>query len=158
MEKQIKDFRGAIDQSKEPTRNYTQGKSKSFSIPPVARFKCKVYFLDGNSKTFYSYDDLRRFDGQMIKDEWKGLTKLYRMVDKWEGKYKTVMIWANLDDIPKTMDGNYDFQVTKITRYGTEHNPNLHFNQNTGTVHTHRVKQILAKEWHLSQYKGEKSA
>lgn len=135
--------------ARKPTRHYTKPHAPKYVIPPVARFKCKVWFLDGNQKCFYSYDSKKSTNGATIIDQWEGLMKLMRMIEGWKGKFKTVMIWANLDDIPMTQFNKYDYLVHKSTRY-TNETEDLNFLVN-GQLDTERIKYALARQWNAQR-------
>tara|TARA_R110002020_G_scaffold335304_2_gene550469 strand:- start:1291 stop:1779 length:489 start_codon:yes stop_codon:yes gene_type:complete len=78
-------------------RDYTKQSDYKYK-PEQGRFKLVVWFKDGNTRYFYSYDVLRKFkddkgDERRVYDEYNGLMKLFRMVHKWEGKYKNAIIY-----------------------------------------------------------------
>lgn len=140
--------------AKQPTRQYQKPHTQRYAIPALARFKCKVWFLDGNRKCFYSYDTKETKGGAVIRDEWEGLMKLLRMIEKWhkDGTIKTAMIWANLDDVPNTSGGKYDHEIHKTTRWNA-HTEDLNFLPGRPHVllDTTRIKYRLAKQWELEQ-------
>lgn len=142
--------------ARKPVRSYTKPPAPKYVIPPVSRFKCKVWFLDGNKKCFYSYDTKQTTNGQTIVDQWEGLMKLMRMIEGWKGRYKTVMIWANLDPVPMTELNKYDYLVHKSTRY-TNETADLNFHV-SGELDVERIKYAQAKQWYDQSKSNENGA
>lgn len=145
----VKTTKSAGFAANNPTRHYTKPHQPKYVIPPVARFKCKVWFLDGNKKCFYSYDTKQSTYGTMIRDEWEGLLKLMRMIEKWrkDGVVKTAMIWANLDDVPLSA-GKYDYEVHKTTRFNSNTEELNFLPAGTDSIlDLNRVKYRIAKTW-----------
>ena len=111
-----RDFRGLLDKASKPTRSYTRKEGAEIYKPERARTKLKVWFTDGNAKSFYSYDNRKKPDGSVFHDEWTGLKKLIQLLLKFEGKYKCAMIFATADEDPLTGTAHYDVQVLKYTK------------------------------------------
>ena len=91
------DFRGVLDQAAKPTRQYNKQTDKPIYKPEHARFKLVIWFKDGNTRYYYSFDHVQYKDGVFI-DEFEGLKKLIRLINKYEGTYKNAIIYANLDE------------------------------------------------------------
>jgi len=147
IQTQLKDLREIANRSNAPARSYNKTKSNDYK-PEFARFKAKYWFTDGNCATFYSFDlqhskELKK----KVRDEWKGLFKLVRWAKKCEseGKLKTCVIWANVEDIPNTA-GNYDLEVYKrvVDKNKTKSCPHLHFDQ-TGKAKLPALRRYLDK-------------
>lgn len=103
-----------LDHAEQPRRQYrSTGKPQK---PLRARFKADFYFNDGNRCILYSLD-YTQFDGDTILNEYEGLSKLYRLIDKWDkaGKLHTASIYINLDQHPLTKDKKYNLLVHRIT-------------------------------------------
>ncbi len=126
---QSNDFRGVLESASEPTRNYVRQKQTESFKPEKARFKLKVWFLDGNERIFFSYDYRKNLNGSYFLDEWTGLKKLIRMiVQRYEGKFKCAMIFATRDPEPDTSKSNYNLQVLKYTQFKQWENSGVGFN------------------------------
>jgi hypothetical protein len=109
------DFRGVLDQAAKPTRQYNRQTDKPLYKPDHARFKLVIWFKDGNTRYYYSFDHVTYKDGVFI-DEFEGLKKLIRLINKYEGTYKNAIIYANLDE-KKEVKGNYNCEVFKSNIY-----------------------------------------
>jgi hypothetical protein len=132
----------AIRKGAEPTREYQRTPEflrENVQKPKRARFKLWIAFNDGNTRTFYSYD-YATTNGAATLDEWLGLTKLLRRVNKWSGKYKTAVIYCTCDPKADTQKKTYDSIniVGKFTATYQRHNPSVQFKQHEfrGVVHT----------------------
>lgn len=125
FEAAFKDFRGVLEQAAAPVRNYNRTSEKPIYKPEASRFKLVVWFKDGNTRYFFSFDHTKYKDGTFI-DEFEGLKKLIRLVDKFKGTYKNAIIYANLDE-KKEIQGNYNCEILKYNMYGT-HKTNEHGN------------------------------
>ena len=106
----LKDMRGAINLAVEPTRKYVKTSNYIYQ-PDCARFKMVVWYRDGRTRYYYSYDS-KSFEKQKITDEFEGLKKLIKLAHTLKDQYKNIIIYANLDPI-KTTTGDYNCQVIK---------------------------------------------
>lgn len=134
----LKDFRSAIDQGSKPSRSYAaKTQNVSFYNPEQARFKLVVWFKDGRSCWYYSYDSIH-LQGSVHQDEWQGLKKLIRLAEvKFKGSYKNAIIYANVDPDKKST-GSYEYQVIKWGFSGNyQQNKCLNFTK------SNRTKDIL---------------
>jgi len=96
-----------IQRSRERIRNYS-GSSKS--VPVFARFKLQICFIDGNKRSFYSYDS-HRHNGKIVIDESEGLMKLLRLVQNYGKRIRYFNIYINVEDHPATDSGDYNILV-----------------------------------------------
>jgi hypothetical protein len=110
------DLRGALDAAAEPVRKYERKTDKPLYKPDNARFKLVIWFKDGNTRYYYSFDHVKYKDGTFI-DEHEAIKKLIRLVNKYNGQYKNAIIYANLDE-KKAVNGNYNCEVFKSNIYG----------------------------------------
>lgn len=134
---QLKDLRGAIDQAQIPARNYTQKKETKFYNPDQARFRLVVWFKDGRSCWYYSYDNCH-FDKTVFVDEWNGLKKLIRLAEQtFKNQFKNAIIYANVDQ-NKATTGNYNYEFIKWNIYGQQKQ-----NQAISFMKSNRVKDVL---------------
>ncbi len=124
-----KDFRGAIDAAAEPIGKYSRKQGAEAYKPERARTKLKIWFTDGNEKSFYSYDNRKKPDGTLFHDEWTGMKKLIRVVNKHYGKYKCAIIFATMANDPLTATSDYNIQTLKYTRSGLIENKKVGFGQ-----------------------------
>lgn len=66
---------------------------------PEGKFKLKVFFKDGNERTFKSYDWLYVKDGMgkkhLVEDQKYGFERLQKLVKQWESKIITALIYTN---------------------------------------------------------------
>ena len=114
--------RTAQRKAAEPTRQYQRKQQRQeFKKPEKARFKCKVWFVDGNSTVMFSYDSKKSIGGTIIIDEYEGYVKLLRQLNEWHQakRIRTAMMWANLDKDPLTSTANYDYEIIKLTKNDT---------------------------------------
>jgi len=109
------DLRGAIDLAAQPVRNYNKTSDNIYK-PEHARFKLVVWFKDGNTRYYYSYDN-KTFNNERLTDEFEALKKLIRLIDKYKGKYKNAFIYSTLDPNKPTIS-NYNCEVLKYDIYG----------------------------------------
>lgn len=67
--------------------------------------KCLVYFVDGNTRTFYSLDWSNRYS--QFKNRELGLDRLRKLILGWGGKVKTAIIYdlASQQEIERYHDG-----------------------------------------------------
>lgn len=117
LESELKDMRGALNQGKEPARSYKKESARIYK-PTGARFKLVVWFNDGNTRYFYSFDNIHE-QNTVHRDEWTGIKKLVRLLNTFEGKYKNAIVYATMDpdNEPKK---NYSYEMVKRDRYGNE--------------------------------------
>jgi hypothetical protein len=109
------DWRQLLQDSAQPVREYNKTQSKVYK-PDAARFKLVVWFKDGKTRYFYSYDNLHT-KGAVFTDEYQSLIKLLRLVDRLKDQYKNAIIYTTLEPNKKT-DSNYFFEVAKWDIYG----------------------------------------
>jgi len=127
-----KDLNGIIRKANSIKRSHKpyERNPDKYNIPKRARFKLRVFFLDGNAKSFYSYDLVNGPDGKYILDESEGLQKLMTLVNKFSGKFKTALIYATLDRKPSTQGNgrsDYNADVGKFTAHASVLNPTVVF-------------------------------
>lgn len=117
IEEGLKDFRNAINESKAPLRIYKK-QSEHIYKPKESRFKLVVWFKDGNTRYFFSYDNVH--NGKEVHiDEYEGLKKLMRLLNKYEGKFKNAIIYATLEASRSTAS-NYCYEILKRDIYNNE--------------------------------------
>lgn len=117
LESELKDFRSVINSAKEAPRTYKK-ESGSIYKPTEARFKLVCWFKDGNTRYFYSYDNVY-IGKECHLDEWNSLKKLIRLLNQFEGKYANAIIYANLSE-DRNNKSNYDYEILKRDRFGNE--------------------------------------
>lgn len=115
FEQAFKDFRGAIEAAAQPVRNYQRKNDAPSFKPEFARFKLVVWFNDGNTRYYYSFDN-KTFNKELIVDEWEGFKKLIRLVDSYKGKFKNAIIYATLD-AQKSVKSNFNCEVMRYNMY-----------------------------------------
>lgn len=104
-----------------PVMQHKTAKTRKQFKPMFARFKLKMYYLDGNASVHYSYDFYHSYLGgvkKRIDDEALGFSKLLNCIKKAEGKYITAVIWATLDPKKSTEENKYQTEVFKHIRNG----------------------------------------
>lgn len=111
----LKDFRQALVDAQKVPREY-QKSSDNVYKPEHARFKLVIYFKDGNTRYYYSYDN-KTVDKKRIVDELEGFKKLLRLIHKYKGKFKNAYIYATLDP-KKVTNSNYNCEIYKCNMYG----------------------------------------
>lgn len=117
LENELKDFRSVINSAKEPARTYKK-QSGSIYKPTEARFKLVVWFKDGNTRYFYSYD--HQYLGKECHiDEWNSLKKLIRLLNQFHDKYVNAIIYANLEE-DRSNKSDYNYEILKRDRFGNE--------------------------------------
>ncbi len=109
------DWKQLFQDSAQPARQYNKTQNNVYK-PEYARFKLVVWFKDGKTRYFYSYDNLHT-QGAVFTDEYQSLLKLLRLADKLKDQYKNAIIYATMDQNKKT-DTNYCFEVAKWDIYG----------------------------------------
>lgn len=110
IERGLNDFRQAIEESKSPLRKYNK-KSDHIYKPKESRFKLVVWFRDGNTRYFFSYDNVHKQKTVHV-DEFEGLKKLIRLLDGYKDKYKHAIIYATLDP-GRDIKSNYCYEILK---------------------------------------------
>jgi hypothetical protein len=115
----------ALKAGMQTPRNYN-GNANAYK-PSQARFKMKIWYNDGNSRTYYSFDSYRN-KNLSITDEWEGMKKLIRLGHVTHVKdVKALVIWASISDKAMTNNANYDFEIFKVSRAGSFDNKNVTF-------------------------------
>lgn len=109
------DLGKVLMEAMEPVRQY-QKTSDNVYKPEHARFKLAIYFKDGNTRYYYSYDN-KNYEKERIIDETEGLKKLIRLIDKYQGRYKNAIVYATLDPGKPTIS-NYNCEIIKYNIYG----------------------------------------
>jgi len=85
----------AFNEGKKHPRSYNK-ESNYIYKPEKARFKLCVWFKDGKTRYFYSYDSTyisKNNKKIRIVDEYESLMRLYRLVHKYQGKFKNAYIY-----------------------------------------------------------------
>jgi len=131
---ELKDMRAIMQRSSEPVRKYERKEAIKIKKPERARFKLKVWFLDNNHKTFYSFDLIQKPDQTFQLDEWNGLMKLMRLLQTFGKNTKVAIIFANLDKYPNTNISHYDTEVTIFKNGKIHENPYVFFDPNTNEL------------------------
>jgi len=117
IERGLKDFREAIQESQAPLRKYEK-KSNNIYKPKESRFKLVVWFKDGNTRYFFSYDNVHKEKTVHI-DEFEGLIKLIRLLNSYKDKYKFAIIYATLDPA-RNLKSNYCYEILKRDHFNNE--------------------------------------
>jgi hypothetical protein len=118
FEAALTDLTGQFQNGAHDSRNYQRKKIPSdFYTPEFARFKLVMYFKDGRTRWYYSYDTIK-FQGGARCDEYESLVKLLRIVKNNHGEYKNAIIYATVDEIPEVKKVNYNYEVAKFNFYG----------------------------------------
>ena len=93
----LTDLRAAFDKSAQDPRNYSRKKAvNDFYTPDYARYKLVIYYKDGRSRWYYSYD-LIKFQGGSRLDEYESMVKLLRIIKNNAGLYKTAVLYATTE-------------------------------------------------------------
>jgi hypothetical protein len=111
---EIADFRQIFVDAAQNTREYNKT-SENVYKPDNARFKLVVWFKNGKTRYFYSYDNKQTKQGVHI-DEYEGLMKLFRFVNKIKGEFKNAIIYTHLEQ-NKTVEQDFNFEVAKWDIY-----------------------------------------
>lgn len=111
----FKDWRDLYQDSEAEVRDYTKNSTYVYK-PDAARFKMVVWFKDGKTRYFYSFDNKHR-DKDVITDEYEGLCKLLRLAHSYKGKYKNILLYCSLDP-GKSITANYNVQIAKFDIFG----------------------------------------
>jgi hypothetical protein len=107
----LKDFRKAIDEGKQPARNYQTKETVNYN-PTNARFKLVVWFNDGRCKWYYSFDNVHE-NKTVHADEWQGMKKLIRLAEiKYKGQFKNAIVYGNMSEQKKVSEF-YDWEIIK---------------------------------------------
>jgi hypothetical protein len=114
----LTDLRTAINAANKETRQYNRKNTpENFYTPDYARFKLVIYYKDGRSRWYYSYD-LIKFQNNAHLDEFESMKKLLRIVKNNHGQYKTAIIYATIEPKPEVKKCNYNYMVAKYDFYG----------------------------------------
>lgn len=84
--------------------------------PLFSRFKLKIYYKDGNSKTFYSYDIFNRYQSgikEVVTDEQTGYQKLFAYITSVQSSIKTCCIYLTLEKEQGTQNAKYEHEIFK---------------------------------------------
>ena len=111
---EIADFRQIFVDAAQNTRQYNKTSQKIYK-PDNARFKLVVWFKNGKTRYFYSYDNKQTKEGVHI-DEYEGLMKLFRFVNKIKGEFKNAIIYTHLEH-NKTVENDFNYEVAKWDVY-----------------------------------------
>jgi len=111
---EIADFRQIFVDAAQNTREYNKTSDNVYK-PEHARFKLVVWFKNGKTRYFYSYDNKKTQTGVYV-DEYEGLMKLFRFVNKIKGEFKNAIIYTHLDQ-NKSVQQNFNFEVAKWDIY-----------------------------------------
>jgi uroporphyrinogen-III decarboxylase len=115
----LKDLRAAMDKVAAGSRNYERKKEvNEFYTPDYARYKLVIYFKDGRTRWYYSYDIIK-FQGGARCDEHESMVKLLRIVKNNQGNFKTAVLYATTEEIPETSKGIYNVEIAKYNWYGS---------------------------------------
>ena len=115
----LTDLRAAFDKSAQDPRNYNRKKAvNDFYTPDYARYKLVIYYKDGRSRWYYSYDIIK-FQGGSRLDEYESMVKLLRIIKNNAGLYKTAVLYATTEEIPEVKKVNYNYEIAKYNFYGT---------------------------------------
>lgn len=96
--------------------------------PDRARFKMKIWYRDGNSRVYYSFDSVHDGAKGAHVDEWNGLKKLIRLAHVHHVDHiKTCVIWATVATDPQTVLDHYNYEVFKVTRSGWKESKLINF-------------------------------
>lgn len=113
----LTDLRSVINAADKETRTYNRKNTPDeYYTPEYARYKLVIYFKDGRSRWYYSYD-LIKFQNFKHLDEFESLKKLLRVVKNAAGSYKTAVIYATTDVKPEANKSNYNFMIAKYDFY-----------------------------------------
>lgn len=108
------DLGSIIDRGQKEPNDYSKSSNYVYK-PENARFKLAIYFKDGNTRYYYSYDN-KTHNKIRVVDESEGLMKLIRLIEKYKGKYKNAIVYATLDK-NKPTTSNYNCEVIKYNMY-----------------------------------------
>lgn len=115
----LQDLRAVMDKVAAGSRNYERKKEvNEFYTPEFARYKLVIYFKDGRSRWYYSYD-LIKFQGGARCDEMQSMVKLLRIIRNNQGNFKTAVLYATTEEIPETKKASYNVEIAKYNWYGS---------------------------------------
>jgi hypothetical protein len=126
----MNDGQSALGRAQQKIRQHKPYTNRRNKRPERARFKLGVYFLDGNYRSFYSWDETKTKSGANCTDEHNALMKLLRLVtneDKYLGKYKSAVIYLT-EQTPKHL-ANYTIPIAKLLPNSMVINASLEFLQ-----------------------------
>lgn len=112
-------FSALVNYVLQPVRKYQQKKARKQFVPERARFKMKLFYLDGNTSVHYSYDFYHVYTDGVKKrqcDEATGLIKLMRYLQKVNGKFISAVIWCKLGHDTSTELQAYNCEIVKYVR------------------------------------------
>lgn len=112
MNEAFNDMRGAIDKASQEPRKYNKTSDNVYK-PQKARFKLAIYGKNGLNRYYYSYDN-KTFEKKFLTDEYEGLMKLLRLVNKNLGSFKFAVIYCCIDNEKLTENVDYSYQICKI--------------------------------------------
>ena len=113
----LNDIRQAVNKANQEPRQYNRQQTPDkFYTPEYARFKLVIYFKDGRSRWFYSYD-LQKFQNSQHLDEYNSMVKLLRIVKNNAGNYKTAILYATINPKPETCSADYSYMIAKYDFY-----------------------------------------
>ena len=119
FENGLKDLRAVMDKVTTGARSYERKKEVTeFYTPDYARYKLVIYFKDGRTRWYYSYDIIK-FQGGSRCDEMESMVKLLRIVKNQQGNFKTAVLYATTEEIPVTSKGIYNVEIAKYNWYGS---------------------------------------
>jgi len=104
----LTDFRSAVEESKKEIRPYNKVSNNVYK-PEQARYKLVIWYKDGNTRYYYSYDN-QYYNKQKHTDEYNSLVKLLQLMNKHKDKIKNAIIYATLD-IDKKTKSNYNVNI-----------------------------------------------
>lgn len=143
----VVDFRAALLGSEKEVRAYEK-KSNHIYRPEAARFKLVVYFKNGSTRYFYSYDT-KVYQNERIIDEYEGFLKLLRLLNKYAGEYKNAIIYATIDPNKAVNKNTFEYQVLFRNMYGKQY-------ENNAVTFINQDKNNLLNIKHLELYGNKK--
>lgn len=141
------DFRSALLGAEKEVRTYEK-KSEHVYRPEAARFKLVVYFKNGYTRYFYSYDN-KVHNKERFTDEYEGFLKLLRLLNKYAGEYKNAVIYATIDPNKAANGNSYEYQVLFRNMYGKQY-------ENSAVTFVNDGKNITLNIKHLEVYGNKK--
>ena len=115
------DLLTVANQLLQPAQQKQAKKAANKWKPTHARFKLKVYYLDGGAKSYYSYDMYHQYTNGVKKhvtDEEIGYTKLFSYLSKITANIQTAIIYATDEKEKGTDAARYNFAVYKCVHKG----------------------------------------
>lgn len=89
--------------------------------PTHARFKLKIYYLDGGAKSFFSYDMFHKYTNGIqtkVTDEETGYTKLFAYLAKISTNIQTAILYCTDEKEKGTDAARYNFEIYKCVHRG----------------------------------------